>query len=82
MHADITVHAKFDTPVTGYTLPVSEKTVGYLKIGTDENHVLFIITDPTFLDKLTNEGERLCREFVGDVPVTGEPMDLCEGSIR
>ena len=77
MHTDTTVHAKLDTPVFGYTLPVCGKTVGYLKVGTDENYVTFIITDPAFLDKLANEAERLCREIVGDVPPL-EPLPAPE----
>ena len=28
----------------------------------------FIIRTPELLDKIANEAERLCREFVGDVP--------------
>lgn len=73
MHTDTTIHPKFETPVTGYTLPVFGETVGYLKIGTDQSVVTIIIRDPAFLDKLANECERLCRELVGDVPATVDP---------
>jgi len=47
--------------------------------------VTFFIHDPEFLDKLANEAERLCREFVGDVPggqatltsaITREPVNF------
>jgi hypothetical protein len=32
------------------------------------DRMTFIVNDPVFLDKLSNEADRLCREFVGDVP--------------
>ena len=40
----------------------------YLTIGTGSERCTLQPSDPAFLDKLANEADRLCREFVGDVP--------------
>ena len=57
----------------------------YLTIGTGSERCTLQPSDPAFLDKLANEAERLCREFVGDVPggqatltsaITREPVNF------
>lgn len=55
--------------VRGFILevPNTKRRVMYLEIGESPYAVTFM-PDPEFLDKLANEAERLCREFVGDVP--------------
>ena len=56
--------------VRGYILEVgvTRRRVAYLEVGESPYTVTFMLDDPAFLDKLSNEADRLCREFVGDVP--------------
>jgi hypothetical protein len=75
--------AEADTKIVGSILPDGRGgRIMYLTFGEGSTRISFHVNDTMFLDKLANEAERLCREFVGDVPVAGEPLDLCEGSIR
>ena len=73
--------------VRGYILEVgvTRRRVAYLEVGESPYTVTFMLDDPAFLDKLSNEADRLCREFVGDVPggqatltsaVTREPVNF------
>ena len=62
-----TVYAS--TPVEGSILIVGDQgRVMYLTIGNGAERLTIQPRDAAFLDKLANEAERLCREFVGDVP--------------
>ena len=75
-----------NTPVEGSILYIEgQGRVMYLTIGTGSERCTLQPSDPAFLDKLANEAERLCREFVGDVPggqatltsaVTREPVNF------
>lgn len=57
------------TPVEGTILYVEgQGRVMYLTIGTGSERLTIQPRDAAFLDKLSNEADRLCREFVGDVP--------------
>ena len=62
-----------NTPVEGTILYVEgQGRKMFLTIGEGSGRCTFQPDDPAFLDKLSNEAERLCREFVGDVPATSE----------
>ena len=57
------------TPVEGTILNVEgQGPTMYLTIGTGAYRLTLQPRDAAFLDKLSNEADRLCREFVGDVP--------------
>lgn len=71
MHTYTTIHPTFAAEVGGYVSPVNDVPVAFLVITEGAQSVTIITRDPAFLDKLSNEAERLCREFVGDVP---EPL--------
>ena len=58
-----------NTPVEGTILYVEgQGRKMFLTIGDGSGRCTFQPDDPAFLDKLSNEADRLCREFVGDVP--------------
>ena len=81
MQTTTTVHVTSETRAYGEILTHSEgKRFMSLVIGEAPyggTSVALLITDPAFLDKLANEAERLCREFVGDVPAFEPPSDDC-----
>lgn len=64
MQTTTTHHIDASTPVSGYILDVNGKRVMYLQIGENSERSTFILFDPTFLDRLSNEADRLCREYV------------------
>lgn len=59
-----------DTRVEGSILIVGTdaRREMYLTVGEGSSRNTFHVVDPIFLDRLSNEAERLCREFVGDIP--------------
>ncbi len=75
-----------NTPVEGSILYIEgQGLVMYLTIGEGSTRLTIQPRDAAFLDKLSNEADRLCREFVGDVPggqatltsaVTREPVNF------
>jgi len=81
VHTNSTAYAYKDTKVTGYILDVEgQGKTAYLQVGNDDGRITFILMgkDSTdFLDKLSNEAERLTREFIGDVPPLEPLSDDC-----
>ena len=76
MHTTTTVHITAKTRVYGDILTTtSGDRFMRLTIGEEEyagTRVELLISDPEFLDYLANEAERLCREFVGEVPAPSQ----------
>lgn len=72
MHTTVTLHVNAKTRAFGSILTTgSGDRFMRLTVGEEKyagTRVEFLISDPEFLDYISNEGERLCREFVGDVP--------------
>lgn len=69
-----------NTPVKGTILNVEgQGRVMYLTVGKGGGRLTIQPRDPAFLDKLSNEADRLCREFVGDVP---QPDSIEEDILR
>jgi hypothetical protein len=71
MRTNSTFHVNASCTVTSRILDVAG--VGrtpYLEVHAADGYakLVFVVSDPVFLDKLSNEADRLCREFVGDVP--------------
>ena len=60
--------AEADTKIEGYILDSASGRHIYLTFGEGSTRVTLHVNDTAFLDKLANEAERLCREYVGDVP--------------
>ena len=72
-----------DTPVSGRISTVNDRRVMYLNIGDSPYGTTIILEEPEFLDKLSNEADRLCREFVEDYRATycvdcDKPNAACE----
>ena len=77
MHTGIMIHPTSKVTVNGYISDVNGDRVMFLRIAERFEDLTIIVRDPAFLDKPSNEAERLCREFVGDVPVCkGEPAEV------
>lgn len=89
MQTTTTVHVTNETNVYGEILTTSDGrrfmslVIGEAPFGG--TNISLLINDPAFLDRLSNEADRLCREFVGDVPggqatltsaVTREPVNF------
>ena len=79
MNTTTTVHCTEETRVFGEVMTLSDgKRFMALRISADRwggTGVDLLLTDPALLDKLSNEAERLCREFIGDVPPL-EPLPV------
>ena len=79
MHSTTNFHVNGSTRVNGEILvvPGSGRVMFFTVEGADRmDRMTFIVNDPVFLDKLANEAERLCREFVGDVPEPAFPHEV------
>lgn len=72
MQTGTTHYVNNETEVSACILEVGEdkRRVMYLTVGPQWSpcRATFIIDGTDFLDKLSNEAERLVREYVGDVP--------------
>lgn len=72
MHINPTVHCTPETRAFGeiLTLSTGERFMTFRISETryGGTGVDLLISDPALLDMIANEAERLCREFVGDVP--------------
>jgi hypothetical protein len=72
MQTGTTHYVNDQTEVTAEILEVGEdkRRVMYLTVGPkwSAGRATFIIDGAMFLDKLSNEAERLVREYIGDVP--------------
>ena len=76
MQITTTVHVNAKTRAFGSILTAtSGDRFMCLTIGEEEyagTRVELLISAPEFLDFLANEAERLCREFVGEVPAPSQ----------
>lgn len=84
MQTSTTHYVDATTPVRAYILEVGEdkRRVMYLEVGALADRATFIFYAPEFLDRLSNEADRLCREFVGDVPEVEPAGTDCYGSLE
>lgn len=72
MNTTTTVHCTEETRVFGEVMTLSDgKRFMSFRISNDRwggTGVDFLINDTALLDMISNEAERLTREFIGDVP--------------